>query len=198
MGRTIPSFRILIEIEKLEWLSFRKHLNKEDKKMFNKLFSIPKLYCHSLSNLSKPIIIESIILILLFYNFKILRTIIKTSPIKVRNKDDNTGQNIFENYSLVDKRQLGKAKTEEDNKKDDSNKVIEDWKKFVDCLNNDDKHIFITMIKNCYDNYNKSINANIKEKSQSCLTRTISLFMALILYQQKQINLIKSKQSFFE
>ena len=67
MDSIIPSFRILIGIEKLEWLSFRKHLkNKEDRKMFDKLFSIPKLYCHCLSHLSKPMIIESIILILFF------------------------------------------------------------------------------------------------------------------------------------
>jgi hypothetical protein len=32
MGRTIPSFRVLIDIEKLEWKQFRKYLCRQDKK----------------------------------------------------------------------------------------------------------------------------------------------------------------------
>ena len=50
MDRTIPSFRLLIDIEKLKWKQFRKYLCRQDKKIFNRLFTIPKLYCHYLSD----------------------------------------------------------------------------------------------------------------------------------------------------
>jgi hypothetical protein len=192
MGRTIPSFRLLIDIEKIEWRLFRKLLCKEDKKGFDKLFSVPKLYCHSLSNLSKPIIIESIIISILFYNFKILKKITeKSSSIMVKDKDDDTiNQNNLESIQL-DKKQ---TKKENGDIYTYYSQIIEDWKKFCVCLSEDDKNTFVDMITDCYNSYYKSINSNIKEeKSDSCLTRTISLFMALILYQQKQINLIKSK-----
>ena len=72
-------------------------------------------------------------------------------------------------------------------------KVIENWEKFADCLNENDKNIFIKMIKECYFQYSKSITSNKKEKFNPCLTQ--SLFMALILHQQKQIDKIKTKQN---
>jgi hypothetical protein len=72
--------------------------------------------------------------------------------------------------------------------------IIEDWKYFCECLSKDDKNTFIKMVSDCYNGYHNSINSHIKEKSYSCLTRTTFLFMTLFLYQQKQINLLKSKQ----
>ncbi|MBA3750440.1 MAG: hypothetical protein H0X03_06025 [Nitrosopumilus sp.] len=168
MGRTIPSFRILMEIEAIERKYFRKKLCKEDKVFFNKLFSIPKLYCHYLSNLSKPIIIEK-------------------SSILAQNKSI-TNQNNLESIQL-------NKQTKMNVDIDTNNHVIEVWK-FSDCINKDDKNTFNNMITDCYNDYHNSINSNIKDKSDSCLTRTTSQFMALFLYQQKQINLIKSKQGF--
>ncbi len=46
MGRTIPSFRQLLEIEKLDWCSsFKKLLpTKKDKQIFDKIFENAKLY----------------------------------------------------------------------------------------------------------------------------------------------------------
>jgi hypothetical protein len=35
MGRTIPSFRIVIAQEKKEWKPFREGLDKKEKKMFD-------------------------------------------------------------------------------------------------------------------------------------------------------------------
>jgi hypothetical protein len=43
MGRTLPSFRIVLAEEKLEWRSFRKALDKKDRKEFDEMFDIPKL-----------------------------------------------------------------------------------------------------------------------------------------------------------
>jgi hypothetical protein len=44
MGRTIPSFRIALEMEKEEWKPFRNALDKSDRKKFDKMFDIPKLH----------------------------------------------------------------------------------------------------------------------------------------------------------
>ncbi|HXT84610.1 MAG TPA: hypothetical protein VN704_09840 [Verrucomicrobiae bacterium] len=79
MGRTIPTFRILIDTERSNWRYFRKYLDYKDKKIFDILFYILKLHCHSLSNLSKLITIKPIIMINLFHNFKILKTTLKAS-----------------------------------------------------------------------------------------------------------------------
>ncbi|HXT83133.1 MAG TPA: hypothetical protein VN704_02200 [Verrucomicrobiae bacterium] len=211
MGRTIPSFRILIDIEKASWLSFRKCLNNKDKKIFDILFNVPKLYCHSLSNLSKSTIIEPIILINLFHNFKLIKIKQNALTIKIEtkeNKNDFSKQKTEDEFQIFKLSQLQLHERKEkkqqqwygkdtSNNNNNNNQFIKDWKKFSDCLTSDDKSIFIEMINDCYINYNKSINANIKEKdTNSCLTRIISLFMALILYQQKQINLIKANQRF--
>jgi hypothetical protein len=212
MGRTIPSFRILLDIEKSSWSSFRKYLNRNDRKTFDILFYIPKLYCHSLSNLSKSIIIESILMINLFYSFKILKIMLKalttkTEPITIKeNKSDLYKQKTKTEFYIVKLSQIrqqgkeGEVKYGENDKgSDNNNKLVKDWNKFLDCLAKEDKNVFIEMINDCYKNYNKSIDESIKEKgTNSCITRSISLFMALILYQQKQINLIKSNQRFID
>jgi hypothetical protein len=44
MGRTVPSFRIVLETEKAEWMSFRSALNKSEKKEFDDMWDIPRLY----------------------------------------------------------------------------------------------------------------------------------------------------------
>ena len=72
MNRFVPSFRMLIDIERLEWIDFKKELCKEDKQRFDRLFSVPKPYFHASSNLSNPITIEPNILSLTFNNFKIV------------------------------------------------------------------------------------------------------------------------------
>lgn len=86
MGRTIPSFRLLIDIEKLEWKEFRKHLCRQDKKIFTKLFALPKLYCHSLSNIKNPLIIPPVFMTILFHNEKIMYSSIKDN-LKKRKKE---------------------------------------------------------------------------------------------------------------
>jgi hypothetical protein len=174
MGRTIPSFRLLIDIEKLEWKEFRKHLCRQDKKIFTKLFALPKLYCHSLSNIKNPLIIQSIFMAILFHNEKIMYSRIKDN---LKKKEEGEGGNHL------------KESSEDQNYK----KIIENWRKFKDCLNENDKNTFIKIIKECYFQYSLSILSNNKEKFNPCLTQ--SLLMALILHQQKQIDKIKEKQN---
>ena len=44
MGRTIPSYRIASEMEIRKWKSFRKALDKQDRKKFDEMLSIPRFY----------------------------------------------------------------------------------------------------------------------------------------------------------
>jgi hypothetical protein len=79
MGRSIPSFRQLIEIERLDWSEFRKKLSsKSDKKAFDLIFENAKLYTSYLSNACNPcnpISLDSIIMGTLFHNYKLLFTL---------------------------------------------------------------------------------------------------------------------------
>jgi hypothetical protein len=43
MGRTIPSFRIALAIEKEEWKPFGNALDKSERKKFDKMFDISGL-----------------------------------------------------------------------------------------------------------------------------------------------------------
>jgi hypothetical protein len=44
MGRTVPSFRNAIEMEKKEWKPFWNALDKSERKEFDKIWDIPRLY----------------------------------------------------------------------------------------------------------------------------------------------------------
>ena len=63
MGCTIPSFRQLLKIEKLNWSSFKKQLSsKNDKQAFDMVFENARLYTSYLGNSSNPIVLESVIM----------------------------------------------------------------------------------------------------------------------------------------
>jgi hypothetical protein len=70
MGRTIPSFRIAAVLEEKEWKTFRKYLNKKDKKAFDDMFSIARLYNSACSYASIPIRISPIMMSIVFHHYK--------------------------------------------------------------------------------------------------------------------------------
>src|SRR3954464_721371 len=78
MGRSIPSFRQLLEIEKLKMNSFKKILpTKKDKQEFDDLFDNVRLYTSYLGNASNPIPLESIFMGVIFHHYKQLLQITK-------------------------------------------------------------------------------------------------------------------------
>ena len=82
MGRSIPSFRQLIEIERLNWSEFKKELSsKNEKEAFNTIFENAKLYTQYLSNANRPIPIEPIMMGALFHNYKTLLKLCKESNV---------------------------------------------------------------------------------------------------------------------
>jgi hypothetical protein len=70
MGRTIPSFRIASVMEQNEWKAFRKCLDKSDRKVFDRMFSIAHLYNSACSYSANPIRIQPIFMSIIFHHYK--------------------------------------------------------------------------------------------------------------------------------
>lgn len=70
MGRTLPSFRIATDLEYDQWKSFYQYLEKEDKKLFDEMFSLTNLYNSTCSIHNDPIIIKPIMISILFHHYK--------------------------------------------------------------------------------------------------------------------------------
>jgi hypothetical protein len=70
MGRTMPSFRIALAIEKEEWKPFRNALVKSDRKKFDKMWDIPKWYISACSNSVQYVRLHPILMSILLYHYK--------------------------------------------------------------------------------------------------------------------------------
>jgi hypothetical protein len=70
LGRTIPSFRIALDIEKAEWKPFRNALDRSERKEFDEMFDIPRLYLSACSNSVQLVPLHPIIMSILFHHYK--------------------------------------------------------------------------------------------------------------------------------
>jgi len=70
MGRTIPSFRNVLAMEKAEWKPFRNALDKSERKEFEDMFDIPRLYLSACSNSVQLVPLHPIIMSVLFHHYK--------------------------------------------------------------------------------------------------------------------------------
>ena len=73
MGRTIPSYRIASEMEIRKWRSFRKLLDKQDRKKFDDMLSIPRFYNVAGTMACRPVLIHRILMSIIFERYKQLR-----------------------------------------------------------------------------------------------------------------------------
>jgi hypothetical protein len=73
MGRTVPSFRTVLEMEKEEWKPFRNALCKTDRKKFDDMLDIPRLYVSACSNSVQLVPLHPIIMSILFHHYKELK-----------------------------------------------------------------------------------------------------------------------------
>ena len=73
MGRTVPSFRIVLAEEKQEWKPFRDALDKSERKSFDEMWDIPKLYVSACSNSVQLVPLHPIIISILFHHYKELK-----------------------------------------------------------------------------------------------------------------------------
>jgi hypothetical protein len=76
MGRTIPSYRIASEIEILKWRTFRKLLGKQDRKKFDEMLSIPRLYNAAGTMACRPVLIHVVLMSIIFEHYKQLSKIV--------------------------------------------------------------------------------------------------------------------------
>lgn len=89
MGRTVPSFRIVIAQDKKEWKLFREALDKKERKEFDEMFDLPKSYISACSNSVQLVPMHPIVISILFHHYKELRECIsevEQIEAKVNNK----------------------------------------------------------------------------------------------------------------
>ena len=70
MGRTMPSFRIALEMEKQEWKPFRNASDKSDRKKFDEMWELPKWYISACSNSVQYVRLHPILISMLLYDYK--------------------------------------------------------------------------------------------------------------------------------
>lgn len=70
MGRTIPSFRIALAMERVEWKPFRNALDKSDRKKFDEMFDIPRFYISACSYSVQYVRLHPILMSILLYHYK--------------------------------------------------------------------------------------------------------------------------------
>jgi hypothetical protein len=94
MGRTIPSFRNVLAIEKAEWKPFRNALDKSERKEFDDMFDIPRLYLSACSNSVQLVPLHPIIMSILFHHYKELTEIISEVE-QIETKLNNSKQRVM-------------------------------------------------------------------------------------------------------
>jgi hypothetical protein len=87
MGRTIPSYRIASEMERWKWRTFRKLLDKQDRKKFDEMLSIPRPYNAAGTMACRPVLIHTILMSIIFEHYKQLTKLLST---KLSNQNINS------------------------------------------------------------------------------------------------------------
>ncbi len=73
MDRTVPSFRIVLAEEKQEWKPFRNALDKPERKEFDEMWDIPRLYVSACSNSVQYVRLHPILMSILLYHYRVNR-----------------------------------------------------------------------------------------------------------------------------
>jgi hypothetical protein len=85
MGRTIPSFRIALAMEKEQWKPFRNALDKKDRKKFDEMWDLPRWYISACSNSVQYVRLHPILMSILLYHYKELtKCILEVEQIEDR------------------------------------------------------------------------------------------------------------------
>ena len=173
MGRSIPSFRQLIEIERLNWSEFKKELSsKNEKEAFDTIFENATLYTQYLSNANRPMPIEPIMMGVLFHNYK---TLLKLNSESKLNKDSILQKVV----TLKKQKPLAKAFFD---------KTCERWRGFLYALHKDDREQLLKMLVDCCYSLDEG-ETRILIDSESSIS--VFFLFCLVLQNQELINRIK-------
>ncbi|WP_458718740.1 hypothetical protein [Candidatus Nitrosocosmicus sp. R] len=169
MGRSIPSFRHLIELERLNWSEFRKGLpSKDEKETFNSIFENAKLYTQYLSNANRPIPIEPIMRGALFHNYKTL--------LKLCKEEDNVTEESIEQKLVVLEREKPLVKALFDN-------TCERWRGLLYAFHKDDREQLLKMLVDCCCGLDDGATQMLIDKVSES-TISVLFFICLILQNQ--------------
>ena len=136
MGRSIPSFRQLIEIERSNCSEFKKRLlTKKEKEAFDIIFENARLYTQYLSNANRPIPIEPIMMGSLFLNYKTLLKLNNESKLS----EDSILKRVteWEGDKLITKELF--------------DITCKRWRGLLYAVHQDDREYLLRMIVNCCD-----------------------------------------------
>jgi hypothetical protein len=83
MGRTIPSYRMAIDIEIAKWKTFRDALRKPERDIFENMLLRSKLYASAGGMAVRPVVLEAMIMsILLDHHKRLLELVAKIEKPK--------------------------------------------------------------------------------------------------------------------
>ena len=175
MGRSIPSFRQLIEIERLNWSEFKKKLStKNEKEAFDIIFENAKLYSQYLSNANRPIPIEPIMMGALFHNYKTL--------FKLSGADKLSEDLILKQVTEWERdKSLTKALFD---------KTYERWRGLLYALHKDDREQLIRMFEDCCDGLGEGTAKTVLDKDSF-----LSIYLFLCILKQNQDLILRIKNS---
>jgi hypothetical protein len=178
MGRTIPTFRQLLEIEKLEWSTFKKQLpSKNDKQAFEMVFENACLYTSYLGNASNPIVLESVIMGSIFHNYKQL---LQTSKEYDKGNENSLKEELA---SLINDKPDGKILFYRFSKK---------WHGFLYSLHKEDRESLLKMILEICSHDECVSNIINTQDFQSPIDYLFFLFA--IIQQQKLIDRLNKER----
>ena len=175
MGRSIPSFRHLIEIERLNWCKFKKGLpTKNDKVAFDAIFENAKLYTQYLSNANRPVPYEPIVMGALFHNYKTLLRLCK---------DENVTEDSIKQKLVLLEREKPLTKILFD-------KTCESWRGLLYALHKEDREQLLRMLVDCcYSLDEREAKILIDKVLESSIS--VSFLFCPVLQNQKLMDRIE-------
>ena len=178
MGRSIPSFRQLTDIENLNWPEFKKELpSTEDKQAFDLIFENVVLYTTYLSHANNSIPLDSIIIGTLFHNYKALSELMKKAS------GNPTENELDGNITFRDVNRLLYEG------------ICKKWRGLIYSLHREDEKLMLGMLAAACQNNEK---LSVLNPEDSKFNLAILVHLALILHNQKLIDKLNKEKSRIE
>ena len=133
MGRTVPSFRIAAVLEEKTLKEYRKYLNKNDRKIFDNLFTIATLYNSASSYAAIPIRIHPIMMSIVFHHYKILKECLESMNMLLFTDEKYNEIHFNQNSSSIILQN-----------------ELEKWKTYSNILRQPNRDLFNGMFKSLY------------------------------------------------
>ncbi len=91
MGRTVPTFTLVLQQEMESWTKFRRGLRKEDQEALDDLFRAARLQLAGSAYAARPIPFESIVMSMLVMQHRIIRDLDRRMNVLEGRKEQTAG-----------------------------------------------------------------------------------------------------------